>query len=386
MKIVVATWRDLAHQSAGGAEVMIDRLLCGLADRGHSVTLVCGGPVSPHPFEVIDAGGTYSQYIRAPWICLSRFRDADVVIDVENGLPYFSPLWRRRPSICLTNHIHTDQWGTRFPRPVAACCSAVEAQLMPILYRNRRFVAISRSTAEALVDIGVHETAVTVIEPGVDVPSGPVPSKAEEPLFVSLNRLVPHKRIDLLLKAWNMACATTPGRLIVVGDGPELGDLRHLAATIPRVEVRGRVTEEEKLDLLARAWAVVSAAHHEGWGMSIMEAAALATPALAVDAPGLRDAVVDGATGFLVPSSNEAQIPEAFAKAMIDLVNDDKRRHALGRCARQRARVFSWDHFVDQWEKVLEEACAPGSNLTRRTRRSAATSDRDSRGQISAVA
>jgi glycosyltransferase involved in cell wall biosynthesis len=386
MKIVVATWRDLAHQSAGGAEVMIDRLLCGLTDRGHHVTLVCGGPTSPHPFEVVDAGGTYSQYIRAPWICLSRFRDADVVVDVENGLPYFSPLWRRRPSICLTNHIHTDQWETRFPRPVAACCSAVEARLMPIVYRNRRFVAISRSTAEALVDIGVHESAVTVIEPGVDFPSGPVPSKSDKPLFLSLNRLVPHKRVDLLLKAWSMACETTPGQLVVVGDGPELDDLRRLAATIPRAEVRGRVSEEEKQDLLARTWAVVSAAHHEGWGLSIMEAAALATPALAVDAPGLRDAIVDGATGVLVRSRDETQIPEALARAMNDLVNDDERRHALGRCARQRARVFSWDHFVDQWESVLEDACAPRSNLTRRTGRKAATSDRDSTRQISAVA
>jgi glycosyltransferase involved in cell wall biosynthesis len=366
--------------------VLIDRLLLGLADRGHRVALVCGGPVSSHPFEVIDAGGTYSQYVYAPWICLSRFRDADVIIDVENGLPYFSPLWRRRPSICLVNHVHTDQWRTRFPRPIAACCRTVESQLMPVVYRNRGFVAISRSTAETLEDIGVRESAVTVIEPGIDIQSGPLPSKSEEPLFLSLNRLVPHKRIDLLLKAWNVACATTPGRLVVAGDGPELAYLRRLAAAIPRVEFRGRVSEEEKRDLLARAWAVVSTANHEGWGMSIMEAAAVATPALAVDAPGVRDAIIDGTTGLLVRSSREAQIPEAVAKAMIDLANDDERRRVLGACAQQRALIFSWDHFVDQWEKVLEETSASQSRPKRRTRRNGAISDRDSIRQTRVVA
>ena len=202
------------------------------------------------------------------------------------------------------------------------------------------------------MEIGVRGSAITVIEPGIDVPTGPVPSKSEEPLFLSLNRLVPHKRIDLLLEAWKVAAVTIPGRLIVVGDGPELADLRRQAASIPRVEVRGRVNEDEKQELLARAWAVVSAAHHEGWGMSVMEAAAVGTPAVAVEARGIRDAIIDGATGVLV-RANEAEIPEAFARVMIDLVNDDERRGALGRCARRRALDFGWDLFLERWEAVL---------------------------------
>ena len=358
MKVVAVTWRDLAHPSAGGAELLIDRLLSGLTQRGHDVTLVCGGPISDHDYDVVDSGGTYSQYLRSPLICLSRFRDVDIVLDAENGVPYFSPLWRRKPSVCLVNHVHTDQWGTRFPRPVAAGCRVVESKVMPLVYRNRRFVAISRSTADALVDVGVNESRITVIEPGVDMPSGPIPAKSAEPLFLSLNRLVPHKRIDLLLEAWRLASATIPGRLVVAGDGPGLHDLRRLAVAVPRVEVRGRVSEEEKWDLLAGAWAVVTAADHEGWGMSVTEAAAAATPTLALDAPGIRDAMDDGTTGVLVPRKEDAQIPEAFAQAMIDFVGDNERRLQLGQSARRRARDFSWDRFVDRWETVLEEVCA----------------------------
>lgn len=363
MKVVAISWRDLAHPSAGGAEVLVDRILGGLAARGHDVTLVCGGPAAHHSFDVVDAGGTYSQYIRAPLICLARFREADVIVDTENGIPYFSPLWRRRPSVCLVHHVHTDQWQERFPRPVAAVCRAVERDVMPIVYRNRRFVATSCSTAESLRDLHVRAESISVIEPGVDVLPGPAPAKSDQPLFVSLNRLVPHKRIDLLLRAWVLSRVATKGRLVVAGDGPLLDDLRRQAAPLPGVEVLGRVSEEVKHDLLARAWAVVSAAHHEGWGLSITEAAAAGTPALAVDAPGIRDAVLDGVTGVLVRPATEREIPVVLARAMAAFAGDEGRRRTLGDNALSRAREFSWDRAVGRWEVLLREVAGAGGEV-----------------------
>ena len=174
MKIVAISWRDLAHAHAGGAEVVMDRLLSGLAGRGHDVTLVCGGPVVDHQgYEVVDGGGTYSQYVRAPLICVSRYREADVLIDVENGVPYFSPLWRRRPLVCMVHHVHTDQWGDRFPAPVAAVASAVERKVMPLAYRRRLMVAVSQSTADELAAISVDPEQIRIIESGVDVDQVP---------------------------------------------------------------------------------------------------------------------------------------------------------------------------------------------------------------------
>jgi glycosyltransferase involved in cell wall biosynthesis len=353
LDVVAVSWRDLAHPSAGGAEVLLDRVLCGLHERGHRVTLVCGGPVSDHPFDVVDAGGTYSQYLGAPAICARRFSEADVLIDVQNGMPYFSPMWRRRPSLCLVHHVHTDQWASRFPRPVAGLCRTVERRVMPLVYRNRRFVAISRSTAHSLEAIGVRPDSITVIESGVDTPPGTSCARSGEPLFLSLNRLVPHKRINLILDAWELAQTRIPGRLVVAGDGPLLDDVRRQARSIARVDVLGRVGEAEKADLLANAWAVVSAAHHEGWGMSVLEGAAVGTPTLAVDAPGIRDAVVDGVTGHLVVTRNDAEIPQMLGRAMEAFVADGKRREMLGAAARQRASELSWDHSIDQWEAAL---------------------------------
>jgi glycosyltransferase involved in cell wall biosynthesis len=357
LRVVALSWRDLVNPSAGGAELILDRLLLGLDARGHEVTLVCGGPVTEHRYDVVQAGGEFTQYLVAPAICATRFRRADVVIDVENGLPYFSPLWRRQPSLCLVHHVHTDQWADRFPGAVAAACRVAESRLMPAVYRNRMFVAVSNSTADDLFAIGIPRSHIRIIESGVDLPAASPVERSEEPLFISLNRLVPHKRVGLLLKAWELAAGRIPGRLLVLGDGPELADLRRQAEALPRVEVRGRVPEAVKNRLLAQAWAVVSTAHHEGWGMSIMEAAAVETPALAMDAPGIRDAIVDGVTGILVRAA-ENETAAAFADALVDLVSDADARKRLGVAARERAMEFGWEHSIDRWQAVLEEVAS----------------------------
>jgi SAM-dependent methyltransferase len=78
-----------------------------------------------------------------------------------------------------------------------------------------------------------------------------------------------------------------------------------------------------------------------------------------MDAPGIRDAVVDGSTGILVKESDESELPYAFAKVMVDFVNDPEGRRTMGAAASRRAREFSWDRFIDRWEGVLETAVRP---------------------------
>jgi glycosyltransferase involved in cell wall biosynthesis len=358
LKVVALNWRDLAHPSAGGAEVVIDRLLKGFASRGHEVSLVCGGPVREREYEVVASGGTYTQYLKIPWVCVRRFSRADLIIDSENGIPYFSPLWHRGPSLCLVHHVHTDQWATRFPRPLASVAREAEHRLIPAVYRRRLFVAVSSSTAHALEDLGVNADQIRIIESGVDLPAGPGVAKSAEPLFVALTRLVPHKRVHLLLEAWRKVGPVVGGRFVVIGDGPELGSLRRMAADIPGVALTGWVDEAEKWRLLGEAWFLVNASHHEGWGIAIMEAAAAGTPGLVVDAPGVRDCVVDGATGVLVRTPTERDLPEAVARAWIDLAADPERRIRLGQASRARAAEYSWDRVVERWIEVAIEAVA----------------------------
>lgn len=355
MKIVMVNWRDLAHPQAGGSEVLADRLLRELTSRGHQVALVCGGPVDARPYQVHEAGGTFSQYLGVPFVHARHYRDADVVIDVENGLPFFSPLWRRGPSLCLVHHVHTDQWRSRFPAPIAAGASAVERHLMPAVYRHNLFVAVSPSTARSLVEIGVSPGRIRVIESGVDLPEGKLAEKTSEPLFLSLGRLVPHKRLHLLLAAWKHVQPHVGGRFVMVGDGPEFAALRAQAESVPGAHVIGRISEEDKARLLAQSWFLVHAAHHEGWGMSILEAAASGTPCLAADVPGVRDAIVRNQTGVLVDASGP-RLELDLAHEWIALARNESLREAMGTSARSHAARYSWERTVSTWIRLLTEA------------------------------
>jgi glycosyltransferase involved in cell wall biosynthesis/SAM-dependent methyltransferase len=364
VRIVAISWKDTANPHAGGCELLVDRLLTGLVERGNEVSLISGGPVGEHQYEVYDSGGTFTQYLRAPLACRTKLRDADIVIDVSNGLPFFTPLWTRTPSICFVMHDHGAQWASRFPKAVAKPAELMERHVVPSIYGNRQFVAISESTALSLISMGVDNDHVSVIEPGVDVPQPTGRPKSLTPLFVALTRLVPHKRVDLLLETWRLVQPVIGGRFIVMGTGPDLPELRRIAEEIPGVEVVGWIEEWERNALLEESWFLVHAALREGWGMVTMEAGAVGTPSLVLDAPGVRDSVLDDTTGIIVRWEEDPC--DALAREWIALAVDESRRRRLGQAAKARAYEYTWDRMVDSWESVAKEAATVSAGRTRK--------------------
>ncbi|CAB4540095.1 unannotated protein [freshwater metagenome] len=346
MRIVFLAWRDTAHPQAGGSEVVIDQLASRLTERGHHVELLHGGPSGTHPYRSTRIGGNYSQYLRAPFSFFRRRRGVDVVIDVENGIPYFSPLWQRKPVVGLVHHIHTEQWRMQFPEPIAAVGRLLEGRLMPLVYRRAPFVTVSPSTTNGLADLGIAPSHITTIEMGLDFdPLEPAPST--EPRFIVLSRLVPHKRVELALKMWDSVRPITGGQLVIVGDGPELDNLRSMAGA--GVEFTGWVDEERKRSELAQAWILIHPAHHEGWGTVVMEAAAASVPTLAFDVDGVRDSVANGVTGYL--ATNESD----FAAQWISLTTNGSQRAQMANAAKNRASTFTWDRAVDMFEAILQK-------------------------------
>lgn len=347
-------WRDLAHPQAGGSEVVVDRLAAGLQARGHDVTLLAGEPVAPRPYSVVGTGGRFSQYLRAPVTYLSNHRDADVVVDVENGVPFFTPLYRRRPLVCFVNHVHAEQWRMLFPSPIAEFGEFLELKLMPRAYRHRRFVALSPSTADELVALGIDPSIVETFTMGCD-PATRHAARSATPTFLCLGRLVPHKRVELLLAAWPQVHACVGGRLVIAGDGPERAALEN--TKIPGVEFVGYVTEEEKQRLLDEAWLLVHPAHHEGWGLVIMEAAAHGTPTLAFDVVGVRDSIRPDCSGILVHSLEE------FTQRWIELASSPDHLTSLSHGALAWSAEHSWERSIAEFEATLRGVAA----MTRRT-------------------
>jgi glycosyltransferase involved in cell wall biosynthesis len=346
-RLLFVAWRDLANRRAGGSEVLVDRLAAGMMARGDQVSLLCGGPSAERQYEVIRSGGTYGQFLRAPAVYWRRLRESDLVVEVCNGMPFFTPAWCRRPKICLVNHVHTDLWRLMFPRPVAALGQFAESTVMPWMHRDNLFLTVSNSTADALREIGVADDRIRQICNGVVQPD-PLTPRSSEPLFLALGRLTEYKRVDLLLRLWERVRRVVGGQLVIAGDGPDRARLEALAG--PGVIFAGRVSEEEKHRLLCSAWLLLHPALIEGWGIVITEAAIRGTPAIGFSVPGLRDSVVDGETGLLVESEGQ------FASAWASLALDRPRAEAMGIAARERAERLHWSAAVEGFAQVADEA------------------------------
>lgn len=349
-RIVFLAHRDLANPSAGGSELLVDRLADGLTRLGHQVTLLCGGPASFRDYRVVSAGGAYGHYLRARSAFTRQVGDCDLLVEVCNGMPYLAPLWHRGPTLCLVNHVHTDLWAMRFGGPLAPAARLgrrLEHWALTGARQRGLLVAVSPSTAQALRGIGVRRERIRVVHNGVEEP-GPRTARSAEPLFVAVGRLVEYKRIDLLLRLWERVRPVTGGRLVIVGDGPERERLERLAG--PGVEFTGHVSEAEKHRLLCAAWLLLHPSAVEGWGLVVTEAAARRTPAVAFDVPGLRDSVVDGETGVLACGES------SFAAAWCTLALSGARRERMGEAARDHAARFRWDRTVRQFRAVATEA------------------------------
>jgi len=351
LRAVVVNWRDPAHRLAGGSERYAWEIAAALRDAGASVEFVTSRDSGQPARDVVDgirvrrAGGRFTVYLWTLLLMLLRRRRTDLVIDVENGIPSFSPLVLRRstPVVLVMHHVHLDQFGSHFPRPVAAWGRLLERRLMPLVYRRCHVQAVSESTREEMISRLGWSGPIEVVFNGTDL-RGPAGSEPEPRQVAVLGRLVAHKRIHLVVEA--AAALRDRGEPImvdVIGRGPREESLRRLVAArglTDVVRLHGFVDEQSKADLLARAELHVCASEGEGWGQVVLEAAGAGVPTVAYDVPGLRDSVLPGRTGWLLQPGDG--LADGIAKALAEL-GDTGRAEAVRADCRAWADQFSWD-------------------------------------------
>jgi glycosyltransferase involved in cell wall biosynthesis len=339
-----------------------------LARRGHRVTALVSGWPGAAPRAELDGltvhrtGSRHTFNLWAP-LAYHRLRERfDLVVEDLNKVPVFTPFWVRRPVVLLVHHLFgTTAWEQAGP-VMASATWLLERPLAPV-YRRVPVEAVSESTAEDLVARGFRRERIEVIPNGVDLESFPCGTEAErfpEPTLLYLGRLERYKRVDLILRAVaRLTAMGVPARFIIAGQGPAAPALEGLRSELglgARVELHGFVSEEEKRRLMRRSWVHVLTSAKEGWGITVLEAGACGTPTVASDSPGLRDSVIPGETGLLVPHGDV----EALASALRSLVLDANLRQRLGRQARVFAMEHTWERSADRTEAHLAAVLRTG--------------------------
>jgi glycosyltransferase involved in cell wall biosynthesis len=356
--VVFLSWRDSSHPDGGGSEVYVESVARELAVRGHRVTLVCarhGGAPAVERRDGITIrrlGGRLTVYPRAlAWLVRHR-RRVDAVVDVVNGLPFASPLVRRRGIVALVHHLHEEQWRLIYPGWRGRLGWWVESRLTPRLYRDTPFVTVSDATRRDLAGIGVTPGRVVVAPNALDPAPAVHQPEAPGPRLCVLARLVPHKRIEHAFTVVARLQHELPDlQLDLIGDGWWRAELEADAArqgVTDRVHFHGHVPAERRDQLLARAWLMLMPSVKEGWCLAVTEAAAQGTPTIAYsDAGGVRESIADGVTGTLV-STLDQMVAESRR-----LLRDDDVRRRLGTQARVRSATHTWGSTTDVIEQTL---------------------------------
>ncbi len=357
MRILAVNWLDRENPEAGGAETHFFEIFKRFVQQGDEVTLVCSGWEGAVSGAVLDGieirrfGGrhTFAALGRGAVRRMLAARQYDVIVEDLNKLPLYLPNLTRLPAYTIVPHLFGRTAFQQATLPVASLVWLAERPI-PWVYRRSAFHAISDSTREELVTRGVSQERIRVIYPGVDshwfTPDSATP-RSDVPMFAYVGRLRRYKGVEIVIRAMQALRLEIPNAVLhIAGQGDDRSRLLRLADQLKlgdAVRFMGFVGEEEKRDLLRRAWAHVFPSAKEGWGISNVEAMACGTPAIASDSPGLRESVIHEQTGFLVPHGDH----RALAAAMERIAREPGLRERLGRAGRDFAGRFSWNRAAD---------------------------------------
>jgi glycosyltransferase involved in cell wall biosynthesis len=348
-RVSMLAWRDLDDPEAGGSEVHASTIAHYWAEAGLEVTMrtsfAAGKPQMSwrDGYRVIRKAGRYMVFPRAAFSEMMGWHGGrDGLVEIWNGMPFFSPMWARTPHITFLHHIHGVMWDMTLPPRLASAGRFIESRLAPPAYHFTPIVTLSESSKHELVEeLHFKSSRVTVVPPGIDQRFSPGGTRADRPLVVAVGRLVPVKRFDLLIDALVEAKENVPElRAVIVGEGYERESLEaRLRDTRADewISLTGHLTDQELVDLYRSAWVIASASAREGWGMTLTEAAACGTPAVATRIAGHLDAVVDGQTGLLTGERRDD-----LSAALARVLGDHDLRGRLSAGARDHAARYTW--------------------------------------------
>jgi len=365
LRILIFNWRDIKNPEAGGAETYIHNVAIRLVKRGNEVTLFTAKFKNAKSEEELDGikivreGNKSTVYLKARTFFNKVKSKTDLVIDSINTIPFFTPLYiNDKSKLALIFQITGYVFYKVMPKPIAYIAKNAEPLVYKTLYRKVQSIVLSQSVKDELVRIGLSEGNISVAEPGIDLDFYTPGEKTGRPSVLYLNRIVPYKNVDDLIKAFRIVINIVPNsELLIVGcKGTKYENyLKKLARELNlsnSVKFYPFATGEKKRDFLQKAWVHVLPSIKEGWGISVTEAAACGTPTVAYDVIGLKDSVKHNVTGFLVPYKDI----NALAKNIVNVLSDEELRREISARAREEALKFTWDRTVTLINNTIEKA------------------------------
>lgn len=369
MKILWISWKDTSHPQAGGAEVVMHELSKRMLADGHEVTLLTARHAGSTARDVIDGVHIIrvgnNRYVH-PFAALAYYirhlrNKFDLVIEDVNTAAYFSPFFKDTAKQVLFYHqLAREIWFQETPAPLSYVGYYVLEPLATFALGrpNVPTITISESTKKDLQKFGFKPERIHIISEGTHL--APVNDLAKikkyaAPTLLSLGAMREMKRTLEQVKAFELAKKELPALTMkLAGDasgsyGRQVLDYISQSPYKDDIEYLGRVTNEQKLELMQRCQLISVTSLKEGWGLIVTEAASQGTPAVVYDVDGLRDSVRDGVTGSVT-----ACTPTALAHGIVALLEDKKQYQSARQAGWEWSKTITFEQSYADLKQALE--------------------------------
>lgn len=364
MNILILNWRDPHNPKAGGAEIVTHEHAKAWVKAGHTVTWFTSMFEGAKKREVVDGvvmvrnGSSFLTLLMAPFFYFQNKKQIDIVVDEIHGLPYFTPLYVKKPIVAFIHEVAGEIWDYMYPFPINKLGKQMEKWYFG-LYKDVPFWTDAASTNKDLEMYGIPKGSALAIPCAIsETQLLENISKEKNPTYIFVSRLVKMKGIEEVIRSFSeIHRQQKEAHLWIVGGGEsqyvdELKDLSKKLGIDKRVTFFGRVSDCEKTKLMRKAHILLHASVKEGWGLVVLEAAAQETPAIVYDVQGLRDVVISQKTGIVLSQNT----PQEMATQAIRLVADVATYKRFQKEARKRAVSFRWPSLTKQSLKLLNDA------------------------------
>lgn len=362
MNILILNWRDPKNPKSGGAEQVTFEHAKRWVEAGHTVTWFTSYFLNAKKEETIDGvsiirkGGAYTVYLLTPFYYFFCQKNFDIVIDEIHGIPFFTPLYVRKPKIAFIHEVAGEIWDYMYPFPINVFGKIFESFYF-LFYKDIFFWTDAPSTITDLEKHGIKkEECIAIPCPPGNKSLDKLPQKETSPTYIFVSRLVKMKGIENILKTFKLIVAEKPqAKLWIVGGG-EASYMKTLETKIKNcgiaknVTFYGYVSNQKKLELMRRAHILLHASVKEGWGLVVLEAASQATPAVVYNVPGLCDVVKNGKTGTVIKRNT----PDEMAKEAVKLFENKKRYSEYQKNGLAWASSLRWDTVAKDSLQLLE--------------------------------
>ena len=356
MNILILGWRDPRHPLAGGAEQVVHEHAKGWIRAGNKVTLFSSRFKNSRKKETLDRvkiireGHQYlGVQIAAFLFYLNHKKDFDFIIDQFHGIPFFTPLYVRKPKVALIQEVARNVWFLNpLPWPINLVVGILGFIVEPFiffLYKNSQFITGSQSAKKDVSKFGIPLKSITVVPHGVILPKFKVRTKKSRIKTITyLGVISRDKGIEDAINAFAILNNNDNFRFWVVGKAEKKGyekSVKHRVNKLGltrKVKFWGFVDANKKFELLAQSHVLINPSIHEGWGLVNIEANYVGTPTIVYNVSGSVDSVRDGQSGLICKQNT----PECLAENISLLLADEKLYSKVQRGALNWAKNFSW--------------------------------------------